>query len=474
MKFKAFATIIALSLFLSSQALSQPNIILILTDDQRAGDWQFMPNLQEKIVAKGTTLRNFYAVTSLCCPSKSTILRGQFAHNTNVRTNSNGPLGGWQAFQPIEHSTIAVWLSNAGYATGLFGRYLNGFDAAPEGHVPPGWSKFFATYQGDFYYNYEVNEDGIKTFRGNAEADYQPTVVANAAATWIDNHLSANPGQPFFSYIVPIAPHALTNGDPPVYLSQHAGLFPAETVPRTQAFNEQDVSDKPSAIQALPSLTTQEEANLDTFHRARLRSLQSVDDMIADLIQVLYNRNQLQNTYIFLTSDNGFFLGEHRIPEQKNHAYEPAARVSAYVRGPGVKQNVILTELTGNVDLAPTFVDIANITQYPYTFDGRSLLKLIWGSMVNPFPRKAMLLENFRIVDPQYQGQNKLGAFVANSKKFIENYTGERELYDLVADPDEAQNLAPTTNTDAYAEYLSILRTCAGLTCKTLDQTPPP
>nr|BAL58323.1 hypothetical conserved protein [Candidatus Acetothermum autotrophicum] len=122
---------------------TKPNILFILTDDLDADLLEFMPNVKALLVAQGVTFSNFFVNVSLCCPSRANILRGQYAHNTQIFTNLM-PTGGFQKFYAVGHesSTVATWVQGAGYRTCYLGKYLNGYPAgASPTHVPPGYGR---------------------------------------------------------------------------------------------------------------------------------------------------------------------------------------------------------------------------------------------------------------------------------------------------------------------------------------------
>jgi arylsulfatase A-like enzyme len=197
-----------------------------------------------------------------------------------------------------------------------------------------------------------MNENGVQHQYGHADGDYLTDVIAGKAAAFIER--SAAEGRPFFVELATYAPHSPATPAP-----RHAGLFAGVKAPRTPSFNEPDVSDKPLWVQSMPVLSVTEIASIDDLHRKRLRSLQAVDDMVATIVQKLEELGQLGNTYIFFTSDNGFHLGQHRLPQGKLTPYEEDILVPLLVRGPGVPAGRVLDHITGNVDLAPTFAELA-------------------------------------------------------------------------------------------------------------------
>ena len=454
-----------------------PNIIFVLTDDQTAAEFSFMPQTQRLIVEQGVTLPNFFVTVSLCCPARSTILRGQYAHNHGVLTNSE-PNGGYSQFMAndLEASNVATWLQAQGYRTGLFGKYLNGYPSRGNGnHVPPGWDTWYAASGNSGYaeFNYTLNENGTLVRYGATPEDYLVDVLASRSTEFVRQASAA--GTPFFAYIAPQVPHLPSTPAP-----RHQGLFPDMQAPRGPAFDEADVSDKPAYIRNRPPLGAAAQRAIDANYRQRLQSLQSVDDLVASLVQTLEATGQIDNTYIFVTSDNGFMQGQHRLRMGKQVPYEESIRVSLMVRGPGVPAGVIRDHLTGNTDFAPTFAAIAG-APLPSFVDGRSLVPLLGAAPPTPSSwRQSFLIEHWlpaediegdRIVLPEYHGVRTAGSV------YVEYATGERELYDLVADPYQLQNLGTTTDTGLLAQYATLvadLQRCAAAACQLAEDRPAP
>ena len=372
-------------------ANTKPNIVFVLTDDLDAAEIQYMPNLKSLITDQGITFSNYFVSMSLCCPSRSTTLRGQYPHNTQILGNQP-PTGGFQKFYQLgeEKSTIAVWLQAAGYRTMLAGKYLNGY---PEQnnvkYIPPGWNEWYVAVHGDAYseFNYTLNENGKQVVYRNKPEDYGTDVYVNKAVDFIQR--SAQDGKPFFVYLAPYAPHAPYTPAP-----RHANLFPDLIAPRTPNYDEADVSDKPAFIHDRPLLTQRQMDMIDQVYRKRLQSLQAVDEGIEMIVNTLKANGQLDNTYIFFTSDNGYHLGNHRQVVGKIAPYEEELRVTMIVRGPGVPAGRTLEHLTGNVDLAPTWADLAGAQAADFV-DGRSLVPLMRDSPPPPSQwRQAFALEN--------------------------------------------------------------------------------
>jgi N-acetylglucosamine-6-sulfatase len=430
---------------LAQTAASQPNIIFILADDMRKDDLTdiYMPQTTTELVKRGMSFKNTFVSNPLCCPSRATIMRGQYAHNTGVWLNTNifnpdpkVPDGGWLGYKGnrYEDDNVATRLEAAGYSNGFFGKYLNGYSSTT---VPPGWEDWFAFTTGG-YFNYDVNDNGTIKHFGAINSDYSTDVVKRNVREFIG--ANAAQGKPFFAYVAPYAPHGPVT---PAPRDRHT--FDPEQAPRLPSFNEVDVSDKPPWIKSLPKLTSADIANIDRRHENRVESLQAVDDLVTTVVRTLGAQRVLSNTFIVFTSDNGFHHGEHRIQRDKGRPYEESARVPLLVRGPGVAAGSSTNKLVLNTDYLPTFMDLAG-TQTPPYVDGRSLLPLLTGSPTTSW-RTALLIEGREnSADPEIPVDLNYTSIRTSTRKYIEYEGGLRELYDLSppgtpgADPYELTN----------------------------------
>ena len=330
---------------------AQPNIVLVLVDDMRADELQRMPLTQALLVDAGTTFTNAYATFPLCCPSRASILTGQYPHNTGV-LNNVAPLGGFSLFD--DSATIATWLDASGYATGYVGKYLNQYADYDPLHVPPGWDVWEALIDGiqtpaapNTY-----NVDGTAVERDGFQTD----VLTDRAAAFLDTHTS----EPMFLHLSYVAPHVSQEDGhwvPPVSAPRHEAAFDGLGAPATPNYNEADVTDKPAQLQLEP-LSDSHVAYTRELAEARAESLLSVDEGIARLVEQLRSTDELDNTYFVFTSDNGYFLGEHRRRGGKVEHYEPVSKVPLVVRGPQVPVGVVDT-VVGLHDLVPTFLGVA-------------------------------------------------------------------------------------------------------------------
>jgi arylsulfatase A-like enzyme len=369
----------------------KPNVVLILTDDLNVTqylDTSRFPKVDSLLVDEGTTFSNYFVTDSLCCPSRSSILRGQYVHNHDVRSNKP-PLGGFEKFHTNgdESSTIATWLHEAGYRTGLLGKYLNGYpNGAEETFVPPGWDVWASPVRSGGYsgYNYRLNENGTIVPYGANPPDYMTDVLSRKSGEFIQQ--SAD--KPFFLYVAPFVPHSPATPAP-----RHADTFPDVQAPRTASFNQADMSAEPQWLRERPLLNDQQIASIDALYRKQLQSMLAVDDLIEHVVDTLRRTGQLDNTYVALTSDNGFHLGQHRLPQGKITAFDEDIRVPLVVRGPGVPSGKRVDDFAGNVDLAPTFAELGD-AKAPSFVDGRSLAPAMHGKSADD-ARTGMLVEHF-------------------------------------------------------------------------------
>jgi N-acetylglucosamine-6-sulfatase len=439
----------------------KPNFVFILADDMRKDDLKYMPKTRDLLGAQGMQFANAFVTNPLCCPSRATIMRGQYAHNTGVWTNTPGPDGAWEGYKNHgdEQDNIATRFHGAGYRTGLFGKYFNDYDGST---VPPGWDDWFGVPSGTGVFNYYVNDNGTQKFFGNSESDYATDVLSRETQSFIDASVVAN--KPFLAYVAPKPPH-----EPAVPAPRHQHAFDGEKAPRLPSFNESDVSDKPPSIQSLPVLSPTQIAEIDAHHEKRVESLQSVDDLVEAVVNKLQNVGALNTTYVVFTSDNGWHHGEHRIKSGKAKPYEESIRMPLLVRGPGVQAGTTTDKLTLNTDFFPTFTDLAGVTTPEYV-DGRSLRPVLEGSATTW--RTAILLE----IRPSI-----LGIRTSDGRKYIEYGDGFKEYYDLKADPNELRNLVYYGEVPPgdLATRLQALKGCVGDACRAAEgqsdtTTPPP
>ena len=394
-----------------------PNLILILTDDQRADTMPYLPSLSGY---EGMNFTNAYVSTPLCCPSRTSILTGQYAHNHGVKDNK-APNGGFTAFQGSkDDETLATSLQATGYTTALVGKYLNGYGEEVDSYIPEGWDSFFAFGGRPNFYDYDLldyknGENKGFVHYGSESEDYSTTVLADLGVDFIKNA-----EQPFFLYFAPFAPHS-----PSTPQDQYKGTFVGT---EGEIFGEM------------------------------VESLYSVDEAFDSFIEILEETGELDNTYVVFMSDNGYHLGENGIEEGKNTPYEVAVKVPLKIFGPGLGASE-REELVLNIDLAPTLLELAGAEPLSEA-DGRSYAAMLSGEPIIEW-RDDFLLEVW--------GKYEFSAVHEKDWVYIQFKRGEAALYDLLNDPLEEKNLI---NEFEQSERLEIMKTrleelkvCSGEVC---------
>jgi N-acetylglucosamine-6-sulfatase len=445
-------------------AATKPNIIFVLTDDQFPGTENEMPALKNNITSQGVKFTNMTSTFPLCCPARATILRGQYAHNTHIYGNSS-PLGGWEKFrdQGLQDSTIATWLHDAGYQTGLFGKYLNDYTDLG---IPPGWDRWYA-WNGPQEGWTALNDQGTQKTLIRRAADRG---VSNAALKFLGDRVGGP--APVFASVNFGAEHF-----PYHYDQADTNKFKGVKVPRSPSFNEGDVSDKPSYVSDLPQLTEEEVAQMDQDYRNGLRSLMRVDRFIQRASDLLRSKGEMGNTYFVFYTDNGDHFGQHRLRHGKLQPYQEDTNFPLIIRGPGIPQGETRTKLVGNHDIAPTLASMGGAS-VPAFVDGRSFLSLAQ----NPstiWPRTAILSERETNLDPP----NRWDMLRMQGSNYTRYEDGQqKEYYDLGLDPYQVHNAlgaldtayaAPDAATRAYYEKrLDDLYACAGRSCRTAENAP--
>ncbi len=456
------------------------NIIFIRTDDDVIDSLNIrQPNgklvlqyVNDLLAKRGTTFANNYVSLSLCCPSRSTTLTGQYAHNHHVLSN-NAPTGGYTVFDPT--NALPVWLTNAGYYNVHIGKYLNEYNGQG---IPPGWNEWYTSgiggNEGAHYFNYTLNENGTTVSYGSNERDYATDVYTHKAVNFIKQQPNGN--SPFFLQVDYTSPHnpgpILGWSGGPVPAPRHLGIMSQYTPTFPPSFNEIDVSDKPQNIQNLASLTQTQTDGIITFERHRLEALMSVDEGVRDIVGALAQKGELANTYIVFTSDNGIEQGQHRIPQGKEQVYEESNKQYLIIRGPDVAPGAVRNEFVANIDLAPTFADWAHATPL-LVQDGHSLVPLLTNTATSW--RQGILLETFE--NPFYKAIRTPDYMYAEYDYNHDGIPDEKELYNFV--PDSCRATADPYELDSqhanpcYAQLivrlhqqLAVLETCAGATCQ--------
>ena len=353
----------------SGEKGSRWNVVVILSDDERYDAQPTMRNVRRLLANNGLTFTEFHVTTSECCPSRASILSGQYGHHHGVVENFGK--ASYPAFK--ERSTLATWLHGVGYRTALVGKYLNDYTVYGNHRVPPGWDTWVAmdSVPEERYYNYTLNTNGRLGRYGSAPSDYSTTVLTNHALRFIHR---IGPRQPFFLYFAPIAPHLPATPAP-----RDAGSLRWLPPLRTPSFNERDVSDKPWRARHARLLPAGAQRYVeDDVRRRQLESLRALDRSVAQIVSALRARGLLDRTVIFYLSDNGFLLGEHRLGG-KIWPYEESTHVPLVVRVPWREgRGTSNDHLVLNIDLASTIAQLAGVKP-GRPQDGRSFVEFLHG-----------------------------------------------------------------------------------------------
>lgn len=508
------AGILAL-LVLSPAALAdggdRPDIIFLLLDDMNADMLEHLDRIESEIADEGTTFENFFISTPVCCPSRSNFLLGEFSHDHGVWEVKNSPVGGWHTFRRLGHEENVFakpMKEDFGYHTALMGKFFNWYpnDGDPDNpmtgygwknnDVPPYWYSWRGMRSGTMfsYYGTDFNECD------NCVAGPTGATVVDTPATGIDKvystdylrdeavefiEASYNDGKSIFLWIAPVAPHKQSSNTTPVPPDRYATSFPSETWPDKPNLFEDDRTDKASWLTSLPELNeTTTRPLMDEYFRDALRSLEAVEDLLFGdgthdgVLDALEDDGRLDNTYIFIASDNGYHYGEHHLPDGKRTFFEEDVRVPLLVRGPGVPAGRTLPHLVGNVDLARTFIEIAG-GNAPLAMDGRSLLPLL-REAAPPTDRwrQVTLLE--RQESPGTPGPEDSYAVRTADYKYIrypDDPGPQEQLYDLDSDPYELESLhadsGQATRKAALEDALDELKPCDGAGCRSWDGRDP-
>jgi len=435
---------------LAAAADPRPNIVLVMTDDQALVDQRYMRQTNRLIGGTGTTFTNAFATEPLCCPSRVSILTGQYSHNHGVLSNLP-PLGSITAFGGRDN-TLPVWLDSAGYRTGFIGKYLNGpLVPSPE----PGWDHWVTPAGSEStetrMYDYDLSVDGTVVHYGSTPDDYKTDGLTRHAQDFL-NEPSA---EPFALFVWDSAPHDANlpagRADPPPAV-RHEGIFRDLKFQRPPSYNEREVSDKATWNRS-GRMRRQKRQNQDQKRRSRLESLLAVDDQVASLVSSLAATGELADTIFIVTSDNGYMYGEHRLGS-KSRPYEESVRVPLLIRGPGFPHGTVRDDLVALHDLVPTIARQANATPLR-TLDGRDLL--------GPDRRRSILLECLACAD----GGGPAGGWQmlrTRSQAFVRYSDDQVESYDLRRDPWQL-NGGPDPRSARLAERLAAVGSCAGGSC---------
>lgn len=427
----------------SAQEPERPNVLLIVTDDQREG-LEVMPSTRGRFVNGGRMFPNAFTTTPQCCPARASIFTGRYVHNHAVKNNALG-----REIDP--ETTLAYYLKSAGYRTALFGKYLNRWGGRP----PPFYDRWTTILGSERYTDAVYNVNGDYRELGG----YSTKVLGDRIDDFLWTAEEQADAQPWMVTFTPAAPHAPYVPERK-YRRAEVGTWtgnPAVYEYKTQ----QGKADKPEFLQSAARRPARH------VRKGQMRTLISVDDVIERTFHTMSGLEE-QNTIAIFVSDNGLMWGEHGwVDKAVPHTY--SVRVPLIVRWPGhVAPATIDGRLAANIDITPTILAAAGVSPEGASFDGRSLLDESWA-------REHILLEFFgpeeeRLVPPW-------ASLRTHAYQYTEYYSQDgvvifREYYDLAQDPWQLHNLYgdadPANDPPDGAELhdrLAEARACVGTTC---------
>jgi N-acetylglucosamine-6-sulfatase len=419
------------------------NVVLILSDDERADGTAVMKNAQTLLADHGVTFTDAHVTTSMCGPSRASILTGQYAHHTGVLENF-GPHS-FPAFKE-ESNDLGVWMHKAGYETALVGKYVNSYTNAAVHHVvPPGWDDWqvMDSVPMEAYYNYSLNDNGNLVRYGKKPSDYSTTVLTHKAVNFIQGAR-----HPFFLYFAPVAPHL-----PAIPAPGDRGKLENIAPIHSPDFNQRNIGKEPWRFWHKDMLSAAAQLYINHVRVRQEESLLALDRSVKSIVQALRARHELNRTVILYTSDNGFLWGEHRLGG-KVWPYEESTHVPLIVRTPWTTSAERNNQPVLNIDLAPTISALAGVKP-GLPEDGRSFVPFLEHQQTSW--RHAFLVEYLGKDLLHNGGPPPYVAVETRRQLYVAYKNGWRELYNLKKDPWELNNIAGDPRTKPLQTSLSQL-----------------
>ncbi|XP_055536141.1 N-acetylglucosamine-6-sulfatase-like isoform X2 [Wyeomyia smithii] len=445
-----------------------------------------MTKTQKLIANQGATFVNAFTSSPICCPSRSSLLSGQYAHNTKVYNNSkSGGCYGVHWRETVEPETFPVLLQKHGYKTFYAGKYLNEYYSKD---IPVGWDEWYGLHGNSRYFNYTLNVNGKVLFYSD---EYLTDHLKNRTLEFLEKVSSS---APFFAMVSPPAPH-----EPFTAAYRHQDMFPNVKAVRTKNFNIPFGPLEKHWLLTMPPSPLPEQIveEVDIIYRKRWQSLMAVDEMVAAMVNILEKRKLMANTYFIYTSDNGFHMGQFSQPYDKRQPYETDIRIPFLFRGPKLLPKTLVASPTALIDIAPTVLELAGI-DIPPQIDGDSFLSKLNNMEIQ---ERQILIEywgegNSETYNPECPWQRKDNLYLCSSEiachcqdawnntfncvrhlgsdmnmvycqfKDKENFV---EAYDLTNDLYQVNNIAYDMLPSIRAKYslaLNNLTECVGETCR--------
>lgn len=424
----------------------QSNIVVVVLDDTPMDVLVGMPFLDSEPEGHWVRFAQSFVNRPICSTSRASLFTGMTMRRHGVFRNTDADNNNHAGL--IERNLFPVALQRAGYKTGHYGKYQNGYAGwgGNAGLVASGWNDWWALCE-ERYVDFDVCENG--TVVNYNDGEISTDLMFDRAETFV-----STAQEPFCAYIAPFAPHATA-----VSASRHDELYSTDDLVSRANRNEADISDKPAFLsQSYPTQRTSEElADFDDEHVRSFRAARAVDEGIEALMDALDARGSLDHTVIIIIADNSNHFGEHRISNIKGFLYEECITAHMMIRDPRASARTSQA-IVSNVDIAPTLCELAG-TRLPVAPDGMSLVPVLRGQIADADFREAVLIERPGQSDRQCRGLR------TTDWKYVLYDTGEEELYDLVEDPFEMDNAASTNTTKAaqMRRHLQNLEAKSGL-----------
>lgn len=412
---------------------ARPNIVCFVGEGLRWDEFSsagnrilHTPNM-DRIGREGCTFHNAFVVNALCLPSRATMLTGMYSHTTGAVSNIQGKIA---PGIPL----VSDLLQKAGYETAFLGK--SHIEGALMDHY---WDYYFG-FVGQADYYRPVITEGIKGKYGKPTlyaGQYVDTLLTDRAVKWLQQKRD----KPFVLFLWFYAPHA------PFYRPKDmVNDFNGVPIPVPPTFNEDSkgYAGKPRAVAdadnkiGYTEVFSDDPRSLEELVKDHYAGVEDNDRNVGAVWQELERQNLTGDTAILLSSDHGFFLGEHHFYD-KRLMYEPSIRIPMMLRFPGqVKARTTSDEMVLNLDMAPTLLEIAGVG-VPAEMQGKSFLPLAEGKNVEW--RKDWLYEYYEY--PGFENVRPCRGVRTERYKLIHFFIEpeEWELYDLKADPDEMNNL---------------------------------
>lgn len=439
-----------------SKTNSGQNIIYILSDDHRYDFMSFMnkvpflktPNM-DRMAASGVHIKNAFVSTSLCSPSRASILTGQYTHRHGVVDN--------QSLVPVGTEFFPKFLQDHGYQTGYIGKWhMGNHKSDPR----PGFD-YWASFKGQGkYWNSVFNVNGVD--EKPTDSTYVAHAITQYAKDFLDNR---DKEAPFFLYVSHKSVHAEFIPAPEhdgefdeVDLEYPATFYPPSHPKAKLTKDEYNYDDLPQWVKDQRyswhgvDYLYQGQMDFDEFYRSYCETLIALDESIGEILDYLETNDLMDNTTVFYMGDNGFSFGEHGLID-KRQAYEESMRVPLLAMGASVGSKVkSIEESVQNIDIGPTILDIAGVSPNAQ-FDGKSFKDLLLGQEMANW-RDTTYYEYFW--ERPFPQTPTVHAIRTDQYKYI-RYHGIwdlNELYDIKNDPLEANNLIRSKDHDKLAQDL--------------------